>query len=90
MGLKDNAIPMTMLANKISYKIFYDRYNLNEIKVAYLFASGLYNEINPSIEMISKKYQLLPLSKDIWMHKGIDLMHTPSYVYLKLSSAFII
>lgn len=71
MGLKDNAIPMTMLANKISYKIFYDRYNLNEIKVAYLFASGLYNEINPSIEMISKKYQLLPLSKDIWMHKGI-------------------
>lgn len=84
MGLQANAIPMSMLANQIPYKIFYDKYEVEDIINAYLFAANIVSEITNNTKNIIKKYNISPLPPNIWNYKSV---RPAAYPYIRIEKA---
>jgi hypothetical protein len=84
MGLQANTIPMTMLTSQIPYKIFYDKYELEDIINAYLFAANISVAITNNTKNIIKKYNITPLPLNIWNYKSV---RPAAYPYIRIEKA---
>ncbi|HPU46094.1 MAG TPA: DUF2851 family protein [Bacteroidales bacterium] len=71
MGLQANATAMVMLACQIPYKIFYDKYDIEDIINTYLYAANLETNLTNSTKNIIKKYNIVPIAQNIWNYKGV-------------------
>jgi hypothetical protein len=84
MGLQANATAMIMLASQIPYKIFYDKYELEDIINTYLFAANIETDLTNSAKNIIKKYNITPLAQNIWSYKGV---RPNAYPYIRIVKA---
>ena len=84
MGLQANATAMVMLASKIPYKIFYDKCELEDIIITYLFAANIETDLTNSAKNIIKKYNITPLPQNIWNYKGV---RPNAYPYIRIIKA---